>query len=385
MEDIKGKKELRCDPDQYAMLKRCSNKRDLTEWNDWRKKNPDSEVWLQGADFERFFLESVNFKKAHCEGAKFVQAICVGADFMFAHCEGAKFVFAHCEGAEFAFAHSNLANFVMAHCERANFHSAHCEEAYFGSAYCGGAAFREANLYSAVFSGAFLSEKTCFLKCKIDADTDFSYVNLSGAMMEPGTKAKLEQNIRRKHWQGWGPLYKRATLKRLVKTPWYALLRKLPTIPRKSTKLIAALCLVPVLLVRFFWYISDYEYSTTRILRWFFIFIIMFTVLYTLFPSMLAFSFNNRVLNPQGFFGYVAHFFQMFAFATSTMVTLGFSNINVAMPNGQPHFGGMLAVTTNLMVGYFMLAVLVTRLAILFQTLGPGYIVPPAKKKDDGS
>lgn len=72
----------------------------------------------------------------------------------------------------------------------------------------------------------------------------------------------------------------------------------------------------------------------------------------------------------------------MLAFATSTMVTLGFSEINVAIDpvTNRASFPGMLAVTSNLMAGYFMLAVLVTRLAILFQTLGPGYVVE--KKRD---
>ena len=36
----------------------------------------------------------------------------------------------------------------------------------------------------------------------------------------------------------------------------------------------------------------------------------------------------------------------------------------------------MFVVTTNLMVGYFMLAVLVTRLGIMFQSLGASYAPP---------
>ena len=60
------------------------------------------------------------------------------------------------------------------------------------------------------------------------------------------------------------------------------------------------------------------------------------------------------------------------------LLTLGFSNINVSVVNDLPNTWGMLVVSMNLIVGYFMLAVLVTRLGILFQSLGPGYV---AKKK----
>jgi hypothetical protein len=38
----------------------------------------------------------------------------------------------------------------------------------------------------------------------------------------------------------------------------------------------------------------------------------------------------------------------------------------------------MIVVTLNLLTGYFLLAVLVTRLAVLFQTMAPGYV--PKKK-----
>ena len=46
-----------------------------------------------------------------------------------------------------------------------------------------------------------------------------------------------------------------------------------------------------------------------------------------------------------------------------------FGNINVTMTNDACDIVRMLAVALNLMAGYFLLAVLVTRLAILFQTM----------------
>lgn len=127
-----------------------------------------------------------------------------------------------------------------------------------------------------------------------------------------------------------------------------------------------------MLIIHFFWYLSDYGYNTIRVISWFFLFILFFSLVYTVFPQILAL--DGTAFSPQGMGGYVEHFFRMVMFATSTMVTLGFSNINVSTQGG-PNWAGMFVVTTNLMAGYFMLAVLVTRLAILFQTMGPGMVL----------
>jgi hypothetical protein len=44
----------KCDIEAYRMLKRCSDAKDMTEWNEWRKENPQEEIYLQGACL-RFF------------------------------------------------------------------------------------------------------------------------------------------------------------------------------------------------------------------------------------------------------------------------------------------------------------------------------------------
>ena len=50
-------KGLRCDIDQLKMLKRCSDSKNITEWNQWRLKNPREEIFLEGADFSRYYLK----------------------------------------------------------------------------------------------------------------------------------------------------------------------------------------------------------------------------------------------------------------------------------------------------------------------------------------
>ena len=374
------------------------------EWTNFRKAHCDgadfSDAHCEEADFADAHCKKATFIKAHCKGTTFIRAHCEeakfirarceradfsgarcdGADFSGARCNGADFSGAHCDGADFSDAHCKKANFIKAHCKGANFSDAYCEKANFSSAHCEGANFTKASLLSTQFIKAFVNTESVYRKCEIDDRADFSNAGLSSVMIELRKKAKLEQNIRRMRWEKWCELKKRATLKRLVKKTWFAWLRKHPMSPKGLAGLFALLCLVPVLSVRFFWYVSDYGHSTTRIICWFLYFIGFFAVLYTLFPSILNFT-NGDVLTLQGFWNYVAHFMQMFAFAASTMVTLGFSIITVVIAQNQPHFLGMLAVTINLMVSYFMLAVLVTRLSILFQTLGPRHVVSPSKRK----
>ena len=177
-------------------------------------------------------------------------------------------------------------------------------------------------------------------------------------IVEPGVRAKLEQNIRRKNWRKWyGP----------------SLWRKIYTSP-----------------VRLFWLISNYGYSTTRVLFVFLATVSFFAALYTFFPALLEIDGAPLpLIDTLSWCGgnlrcpLIANPLQMFAFALSTMVTLGFSNINVAVDGAnQANIWGTIIVSLNLLAGYFLLAVLVTRLGVMFQTLAPGWRpVKPEKKK----
>ncbi|MCH5144141.1 pentapeptide repeat-containing protein [Desulfovibrio sp. UIB00] len=393
MSDIQEpKQELFCDPDQYARLLRCSKKKNMAEWNNWREANLDVEIWLQGAKFRDAHLEEADFRGAHCEhasfsgahceranfwgahceGANFREAHCEGANFLLVHCEGTNFWWAHCEGANFLGVHCEGAEFREAHCEGADFGAAHCEEAIFWRAYCEGANFREAHCEGAYFVKAQceganfryaqFSTSTNFFYCTIDDASDFSYTALGSIMVEPDKRARMEYNIRRLAWKQQYVEQAESLQQVFLINGW----QKVSTI---LSSLLAWLYLCPV---RFFWHVSDYGYSTGRVIRYFIFFILLFTLLYTFFPWMLMVN-NTPIDAPLP-----ERFLQMLAFATSTMVTLGFSNINVAIENGRPVLAGMLVVSCNLIVGYFMLAVLVTRLGILFQSMGPG---EPRNKK----
>jgi len=309
------------DQDAYALLKRCSDAKDMTAWNEWRKKpeNKDKLIYLQGANLREGYYQ--------------------GADFSFIHCEGADFFWAHCKGADFSGAHCERAIFYMAHCEGAFFYRAHCEGADFSGGYCEGTFFCLAD-----FDG-----KSDFYACDFGEITDFRLTNLGAVKIEPGKRAFLERNIRRFNWEDW---YK------------------------KTAKGILSRSQVEI--VRLFWWISDYGYSTGRILLAFAVCIVFFACLYTFGPESML-RIGDHPLIYSGFFDRIAHLPQMLFFAAATMVTLGFGNVNAAHDS----LFGMFAVALNLMIGYGLLAVLVTRLAVLFQTMAPGYVPKKSGDKTD--
>ena len=234
---------------------------------------------------------------------------------------------------------------MTAHCQKAIFFRAHCEDTDFSIAHCENADFRQ----------AWFSSATVFFDCTINDATDFTSTALGSIRVEPGKRERMEYNVRRLTWE---QRYRDQT--RFMKQGLQ--LKGLQKLRSLFSRLLAWLYLSPV---KFFWHVSDYGYSTGRVIAWFAFFILVFTSLYTFFPWMLMI--NNAVVEAPLF----ERALQMLAFATSTMVTLGFSNINVAIENGRPVLIGMFVVSCNLIVGYFMLAVLVTRLGILFQSLGP--------------
>jgi len=121
--DNQGNSGLRFSQEQYDMLKRCSDKKDMTEWNQWRKGNPDEDIELEGADFSRWQLEGVHLNAGK---GKYPYALLntgtippdgVGPVHMLqgnVFLKGAKFIDAHLEWADFRGAYLNYADFSKA-------------------------------------------------------------------------------------------------------------------------------------------------------------------------------------------------------------------------------------------------------------------------------
>jgi len=128
---------------QYEMLKRCSEKRDMTEWNEWRRNlcNTYEDIWLQGGDFSRWNLKGAILStdtfpgihgKVYLQEAKFVDTHLEGSDLSFAYLEGANFNDAHLENSKLYNAHLRGAHFTRACLQKANLSFAELQDARLG-------------------------------------------------------------------------------------------------------------------------------------------------------------------------------------------------------------------------------------------------------------
>jgi hypothetical protein len=141
--------ERRFSQQQYDMLKRCSDKKDMTEWNNWRKEHPHKEICLQGAHLENAYLREANLENA---------------SLRYTRLENAKLMEANLRGAYFKYT----------------------------------------TLQDADFSRAIVDGETLFSEdCKADRDTKFEAVALGNLRIYPNIKQLLEYNIRRKNWEVW--------------------------------------------------------------------------------------------------------------------------------------------------------------------------------------
>lgn len=343
---------LYCYIDHYRLLKQCVEQNNAAKWNDWRNKNPNVKIKLCGAEMQNWNISyanliDVDFMESNLSGTIFNRCKLKNSIFICAKCNGTFFLNTDCEEAFFLESDLTNARFSSSNCKKSLFENSKCYETRFTSTDISDSSFNNAHLENTwfvqstcngtTFINSYFSNLTEFMNCIFDNKMTISDHLIGTPRTDIGTRIKFEHNCRIHNWNEW---YNNSDESHLI-----------------------------VLFVKFFWYISDYGYSTKRILAFFSLFILFFTSVYYVFPEML--SLNGVTLKS-------ATFFSMLTFACSTMVTLGFSNINVSVVNGAPNTWGMFVVSMNLIVGYFMLAVLVTRLGILFQSLGPGYV---AKKK----
>ena len=315
------KQGYRCDLDQYEMLKRCSDQKDMTEWNEWRENHPDKDILLEGADFSRLYLENAYlycskthnpFEKPYLDGE-----VCL-------------------KEAKFYKAHLNNTRLDYAHLEGSSFYLANLKGTDLGHAWLQGANLKLAIVDSSTIFWGMQSKnyKPEQVIKTIDRSTILTGVPLDGVRIDPRTKQLLEYNIRRKNWEDWYEKHPR--LKWLVKP---------------------------------FWLISDYGLSTGRIIVTFFALAFVFATIY----------YNwGRIAPP----GIVENLFidkngvevqwwlvplRTLYFSIVTMTTLGFGDMYA---NAHSIWGHIL-LSIQVLLGYVLLGALITRFAVLFTAGGP--------------
>ena len=158
MEDTTSKDEPKFSQEQYDMLLRCSEKEDMTDWNDWRKENPEEKIFLEGAELRDANLERARLTYSHLNGA----------NLRHAHLEGARIWYAHLQHAQ--------------------------------------------------FRNTLVDGTTSLVGCEVDRETDFRNVALESVQIDPGIKALLKYNVRRMNWEEW---YRNHRLQSLLVRPFW--------------------------------------------------------------------------------------------------------------------------------------------------------------------
>jgi hypothetical protein len=340
------KKGLRCDIDQLEMLKRCSEKKDIIEWHEWRVRHQDEEIWLQGADLIRANLELVDLSKSHLERANLAFTNLSGAHLYEANLKGVSLAMANLQNVMLRRADLQDAFIPMANLQGTDLIEANLKKAHVAGSNLQGAVLREANLEGANFEIALVDGGTLFWKCKLNRYrknkrfTEFAGVGLGSCRIEPEVKQLLEYNIRRKNWEEW---YRKGCW-------WQRILKRINVWP--------------------FWLISDYGISTKRIIFTFLGLAVLFALLYRLFPGFVM---------VYGKVGDIRGFWHALYFSVVTMTTLGFGDI-AANPDS---WVGQTLLMIQVILGYVLLGALVTRFAVLFKAGGPAGKFADEKEKED--
>jgi len=329
-----NQREPRFSQEQYDMLKRCSDKKDMTEWNEWRHENPEIKILLQGADLVGTHLSRAYLKGADLYGARLDKAI-----LSYANLESAALLAASLKGARL-FA-TNLRNAKLGQGEACEFTwgplkgqtllafvknapwSADLRTSQMLHADLRGACLSGSELSDANLRWAVLDSETQVWKPKINAHTDFRGTALETVRIDPGTRQLLDYNARRTNWSEWYSEH------HILRWP-----------------------------VRLFWWTSNYGLSTWRVLISFGALALVFAVIYWLWPGCVM---------VYGNVGDIHGFIHALYFSVVTMTTLGFGDI-AANPRST---GGQLLLMLQVVLGYVLLGALVTRFAVLFTAGGP--------------
>ncbi|MGB2863346.1 MAG: pentapeptide repeat-containing protein [Sedimentisphaerales bacterium] len=401
-------KDCRFSQEQYDMLKRCSDKEDMTEWNEWREQNPDEDVLLEKADFSGCYLNEVylhtgpfgypnEFKgKIHLEGANFEKADLEEAQFNFAQLEKTQFVRVKLNKAGFdraclvraTFYEADLSEATLANgnLTKARFLDSDLKNANFNGSDLRGAEFDACHLQSTQFRVVLVDGATRLWYCEVNQPsaksigTDFRGASLGNCRITQGTRQLLEYNIRRMNWEEWyddenEPIRDEVFI-----------------FSNKKIRLMTNKILT--WLVRKFWKISDYGISTKGIIKTFFKWAVVFAIVYYAWGCIDYYLLSNKdypgivsnlfVLedSKQVVSGWLVPFRAVY-FSIVTMTTLGFGDMYASAHSLFRGIFGHILLALQVILGYVLLGALVTRFAVLFTAGGPAGKFADEKEKED--
>ncbi|RKE02066.1 pentapeptide repeat-containing protein [Marinifilum flexuosum] len=343
----KDKIDAKVDKKAYELLIACSDKGDFGEWDRWREQNHYERIYLQGVNFSSRNFEKVNLSNINFHCADFSYAFLSLVNFDACDLRDTDF-----RKAWFSNGSAKKTNFTMADMRGATINGTEfLKSRMIGTDLRGASAkyvhiegtdLHHAKIESANFSFAIVDGETLIDTIDVDKRTLFTSVGLSSARLRSGLMDTLNYNIRRNRWEEW---FKTGSfMKRLYKN----------------------------MFIHLFWKISDYGRSTRRILY-------IFTTLALVFGCI--YWFNPEIITNMNSNDTIIKALHTVSFSVVTMITLGFGSMNAAPASLLGH----ITVALQIIAGYMILAALVSRIAIMFDSEGPDVEHKPLYRpyKDD--
>ena len=176
---IRNQEGFKGNKTQLRMILEASDRDDVTQWNNWRKNNPDIQLDLRHASFDECRLYGINLDKAILTGASFDGAHLLKAKFNGARLTNSTFNFVYAWGAEFKNAKCNNVAFERANLREADFTSATLRNSEFRNADLENATMRDVNLKCSSMEYAIL--KSANLSNSGMVEIDLSNSNLEGS------------------------------------------------------------------------------------------------------------------------------------------------------------------------------------------------------------
>ena len=169
-------RKRRFDKNQYELLVKCSEKRDLKAWNEWRKEIKEAPILLEGAELGGVNLEGADLCDADLEGADLQNVNLVNAELWRANLKHVHLFEANLKNAELMWANLEGADLTKANLNDAD--------------------LWRANLKGARLAAAIVNEKTFIWGCEFDTQTDFTDVEVDLARIDPRLRESLITTVR---------------------------------------------------------------------------------------------------------------------------------------------------------------------------------------------
>ena len=324
---------------------------------------------LKGATLTNASFKSTNLNKANLNKASMNEAILSKASLSSATLAEAKLM------------EVNL--------NKANLNGAYLTNADLSGANISGADFLDAHLEGTKFIFAKMDGKTRFQKwdaattisekINIDERTDFTGAHLDSIALTPEVRGKLEKNIRKLRWNKWYE-EKSKWIKPsrddeadTEKTTWYQAKQNIKLcLNYILTFLLFICCLIMTFATHLFWVLSDYGTSTKRVLGFFVSWNILFATIY----SICMVHFPNVFADANSVFSHALQMdeisiIQTLIQITQTLIQSNFVAFNPSLLGIGSSFWWTILSFLHVIGCYFILAALLTRVAIMFQKQSP--------------